>query len=154
MRLALANNLVPVLPRAYAGSSQHESAVAQVTAARVAVVDQFVGTRWTAEDPVEPAYLQVIRNLPVRITHFALHATKPGPEIISIAPDHAARTREYEVLAIGAMRAAVLRIGSNSGDTGPSNLTDLYCPYSDPVQVGAQTNASAPKQCLDTKAMA
>jgi predicted glycoside hydrolase/deacetylase ChbG (UPF0249 family) len=101
VRLALENDLVPVLPRFYGGSSQHTFAVAKVRAARIPVVDQFVGTRWTAEDPVEPAYLETIRNLPDGITHFALHATTPGPEILSIAPDHRARTREYEVLANG-----------------------------------------------------
>ncbi len=103
VRLALAHDLIPVLPRSYAGSSQHESAVAQVRAAGVPVVEQFAGTRWSADDPVEPAYLDVVRNLTSGLTHFALHATKPGPEIISIAPDHAARTREYEVLANGAI---------------------------------------------------
>jgi hypothetical protein len=64
-------------------------------------VDQFAGTQWTAEDPVEPVYEEVIRKIPIGLTHFALHATKPEAEIISFAPDHRARTREYEVLAKG-----------------------------------------------------
>jgi predicted glycoside hydrolase/deacetylase ChbG (UPF0249 family) len=106
VRLALENDLVPVLPRLYAGSLQHTSAVARVRAARVPVIDQFVGTRWTAEDPVEAAYLEAIHNLSDGITHFALHATKPGPEILSIAPDHCARTREYEVLVKGEIARA------------------------------------------------
>ncbi|MBV8508804.1 MAG: polysaccharide deacetylase family protein [Xanthobacteraceae bacterium] len=115
VRLALGYGLIPVLPRGYGGSSQYESAVALVREAGVPVVDQFVGTQWTADDPVEPTYQEVIRKLPVGLTHFALHATKPGAEIISFAPDHAARTREYELLAMGAIARCCAENGVGLG---------------------------------------
>jgi chitin disaccharide deacetylase len=115
VRLALGYGFVPVLPRGYGGSSQYESAVALVRKAGVPVVDQFAGTQWTADDPVEPAYQEVIRKLPVGLTHFALHATKPAAEIISFAPDHVARTREYEVLAKGAIARCCTENGVELG---------------------------------------
>jgi hypothetical protein len=46
----------------------------------------------------------VIGTLPEGVTHVALHCAKPG-EIGAIAPDHAGwHTREYALLAEGAVR--------------------------------------------------
>jgi hypothetical protein len=47
----------------------------------------------------------MIEDLPLGVTHIALHAAAPG-DIEAIAPDHAAwRTNEHRLLASGAVLA-------------------------------------------------
>jgi predicted glycoside hydrolase/deacetylase ChbG (UPF0249 family) len=106
VRLALDYGLVPVLPRAIRWAPERESyaaAVSRLDAMGLPVIDHFRGTLPVAAEETEPRYRETIEGLTPGVTHFALHATVPG-EIDVIAPDHAGwRTREYALLASGAM---------------------------------------------------
>src|SRR5437868_1681959 len=106
VRLAFDYGLVPVLPRMIRWAPERESyaaAVARLDAAGLPVIDHFRGTLPVEADAVEARYRETIEGLQPGITHFALHATTPG-EIETISPQHAGwRTREYALLASGAI---------------------------------------------------
>ena len=98
IRLGLDYGLVPVLPRGIRWAPERESyeaALARLDASGLPVIDHFRGTLPVDADEVRARYRNAIENSPPGVTHFALHATRPG-EIELIAPDHAGwRTREY-----------------------------------------------------------
>jgi len=106
VRLAFDYGLVPVLPRLIRWAPERESyaaAVAGLDAAGLPVIDHFRGTLPVEAEEVEQRYRETIAALQPGVTHFALHATKPG-EIETISPQHAGwRTREYALFASGAV---------------------------------------------------
>lgn len=56
-----------------------------------------------AAEAVEPGYRRLVEELPVGVTHFALHCTAPG-DVEAITPRHATwRTDEYSLFSSGAV---------------------------------------------------
>ncbi len=116
IRLAVDYGLMPVLPRDIPWAPDRPSyaaALARLDAAGLPVIDHFRGTH--PVDAVETAarYRETNETLSPGITHFALHATRPG-EIAAIAPDHAGwRTRECALLASGAVSEWCVASGIN-----------------------------------------
>lgn len=106
LRLAFDYGVVPVLPRGIKwapDATAYAAALARLDAAGLPVVDGFRGTLPVPAEETAARYRETIENLPAGVTHFALHATMPG-EIEAIAPDHAGwRTREFALLAGGAV---------------------------------------------------
>jgi hypothetical protein len=51
------------------------------------VVDHIRGTLPVAAEAVEPGYRKLIEELPLGVTHFALHCTAPG-DVRAITPQH------------------------------------------------------------------
>jgi predicted glycoside hydrolase/deacetylase ChbG (UPF0249 family) len=106
IRLGIEYGLAPVLPRAIKWApdgAAYAAALARLDSACLPVIDHFRGTLPVAAGDTRARYRETIRALPPGITHFALHATMPG-DIERIAPDHAGwRTREFSLLAEGAV---------------------------------------------------
>lgn len=106
VRLGLEYGVVPVLPRGIKWAPEQRSyaaALDRLDAMELPVIDDFRGTLPVEADQTWQRYREAIEGLQRGVTHFALHATAPG-EIEIIAPDHAGwRTREYALLAGGAV---------------------------------------------------
>lgn len=104
VRLAEAYGLVPVLPRRI-GFAPDPSAYAATVAAleHRGLPDHFRGTLAVPEAETRAGYEALVAGLPDGITHVALHCAMPG-ELEAISPLHAPwRTREYALLAEGAV---------------------------------------------------
>ncbi len=104
LRLAREFGLFPVLPRSITWAPDldaYRTAVAELDAAGLPVVDHCRGTL-----PVEPAALEdgwraLVAGLPPGLTHLALHCTAPG-EFATMAPAHAPwRHAEHDLFARG-----------------------------------------------------
>lgn len=106
VRLGFDYGLVPVLPRGIRWAPERESyaaALARLDAAGLPVIDHFRGTLPVDAEAVQRRYREAIEGVKPGVTHFALHATRPG-EIEVIAPDHAGwRTREFALFESGAV---------------------------------------------------
>jgi predicted glycoside hydrolase/deacetylase ChbG (UPF0249 family) len=106
VRLAHDYGVVPVLPRKirFAPEPQsYDAMVASLERAGLPVVDHIRGTLPVAAEAVEPGYRKLIEELPVGVTHIALHSTEPG-DIEAITPQHAPwRTNEYALFASDAV---------------------------------------------------
>jgi predicted glycoside hydrolase/deacetylase ChbG (UPF0249 family) len=106
LRLAVDYGLVPVLPRGIRWAPDrcaYDTALARLDAVGLPVIDHFRGTHPVEAEATRARYRDTLKILPPGITHFALHATRPG-EIEAIAPEHAGwRTREYALFASGAV---------------------------------------------------
>jgi hypothetical protein len=104
LALAVEYGLVPVLPRQISFAPDPE-AYARIIAVigDMRLPDAIRGTLAVPEAETRQAYRDMIAALPGGMTHIALHCTAPG-EIEIIAPAHAGwRTREYALLAEGAV---------------------------------------------------
>ena len=98
--------LVPVLPRRIRFAPDPESYDATVAGLErdgLPVIDHIRGTLPVAARAVEPGYRKLIEELPLGVTHFALHCTAPG-DVEAITPQHAPwRTNEYALFLSGAV---------------------------------------------------
>ena len=104
--LAREHGLVPVLPRRirFAPDPEvYERCVSSLEAAGLPLPDGIRGTLAVPAEEARAGYERMLRDLPMGVTHLALHCATPG-DIEAIAPDHAGwRTREYALLAEGAV---------------------------------------------------
>jgi predicted glycoside hydrolase/deacetylase ChbG (UPF0249 family) len=104
--LAREHGLVPVLPRCIGFAPDPETyarMVAMLEAAGLPLPDGIRGTLPVPAEAARAGYQQMIEGLPPGVTHIALHAATPG-DIEAIAPEHAGwRTREYALIAEGAV---------------------------------------------------
>ena len=105
--LAREHGLVPVLPRRIGFAPDPDAyarTVAALEASGLPLPDGIRGTLAVPEAEARAGYRRMIAGLPEgEVTHIALHCAMPG-EIEAIAPEHAGwRTREYALLAEGAV---------------------------------------------------
>jgi predicted glycoside hydrolase/deacetylase ChbG (UPF0249 family) len=106
VRLGHEYGVVPVLPRRIRFAPDPKSyseTVAALERDGLPVVDHIRGTLPVAAEAVEPGYRKLIEELPLGVTHFALHCTAPG-DVEAITPQHAPwRTNEYALFLSGAV---------------------------------------------------
>jgi predicted glycoside hydrolase/deacetylase ChbG (UPF0249 family) len=106
VRLGREYGVVPVLPRRirFAPDPQsYNETVGTLERDGSPVVDHIRGTLPVAAEAVEPGYRKLIEELPLGVTHFALHCTAPG-DVEAITPQHAPwRTNEYALFKSGAV---------------------------------------------------
>jgi hypothetical protein len=106
VRLGYEYGVVPVLPRRirFAPDPQaYGETVARLERDGLPVIDHIRGTLPVAAEAVEPGYRKLIQELPLGVTHFALHCTAPG-DVEAITPQHAPwRTNEYALFMSGAV---------------------------------------------------
>jgi hypothetical protein len=106
VRLGHEYRVVPVLPRRIHFAPDPKGYAATVAALErdgLPVIDHIRGTLPVAAEAVEPGYHKLIEELPLGVTHFALHCTAPG-DVEAITPQHAPwRTNEYALFASGAV---------------------------------------------------
>jgi chitin disaccharide deacetylase len=106
VRLAREYGLIPVLPRTIRfapHAKSYDATVAGLERDGYPVIDYIRGTLPVAAEAVEPGYRKVIEELPLGVTHFALHCTTSG-DVEAITPQHASwRTNEYALFASGAV---------------------------------------------------
>lgn len=104
VRIAEEYGLVPVLPRHIGFAPDPEVYAATVAAlAGRGLPDHFRGTLAIPAEEARTGYDRLVSTLSPGITHIALHCATPG-DIDAISPLHAPwRTREYALLAEGAI---------------------------------------------------
>ena len=102
--VAEAHGLVPVLPRRIRFAPDPAAYQATVAALKHrGLPDNFRGTLAVPAEETRAGYERMIEGLPNGITHVALHCAVPG-DLEAISPLHAPwRTREYALLAGGAV---------------------------------------------------
>lgn len=104
VQLAREYGLFPVLPRSISwppDSRSYRAAVGALDAEGVPVVDHCRGTLAVSPDELADNWAGVLRDLPLGLTHLALHCTTPG-EFSAMSSLHAPwRYAEYELFASG-----------------------------------------------------
>ncbi len=140
--------LFPVLPRSITWAPDldvYRATVAALDAAGLPVIDHCRGTLPVSRGELAAGWQRLIHELPDGITHFALHATKPG-EIEAIAPDHAEwRTAEYALLAAGGVAERLVAAGVDV--SGYRDLSAAWrTPHPDPLPQGKRER-KAPSPC-------
>ncbi len=104
--------LWPVLPRSILWAPDpgpYREIVAELDRAGRPVADHCRGTLPVEAHELRPGWERLVRDLPIGVTHLALHATTPG-DFAAAAPAHAGwRFREWAMLDEGWLQALLRR---------------------------------------------
>jgi chitin disaccharide deacetylase len=114
VQLAREYSLVPVLPRSIRFAPDPDSyavVVALLESEGFPIIDNIRSTLPVDPEEVEPGYRKIIEEMPIGVTHFALHCTMPG-EIEAISPQHAPwRTNEHALFTSGGVAKWCAELG-------------------------------------------